>query len=70
MAEHLFPAKYAAIHAYPRSHEVDRDPMVRVYRSSPDAVTLQIRTAKRYAVVTLPLDQAKAIAEALRLETL
>ena len=69
MAEHIYKHRFTRVQ---RRKPIDQDPddnCVRLYRSSPEDVTLQIRTTKAFATVTLSFAEARRIAADLLDET-
>lgn len=70
MTEHLFELNSAQIRVgqYMRGGDPQGLDAVRVYRSSPDRVTLQIRGRKQYANSSLSSDEARKVATALNAE--
>jgi hypothetical protein len=70
MTDHLFELADLQVSygRYLRGGEPSHTHHVRCYRSSPDRVSLQIRTAKGYATANLPFEVALALANALNVE--
>lgn len=58
---------HVEIARYPRKHEVDRTPTIRLYKSSPESATLQLRGGNTFATAQyLSVNEMRLLISKLR----